>query len=68
MLVEGEHEPLVAFKASYMAHADADASAVPTWEIDPSALPDSGWCALDDVTLLRFLRVTEMRSTVLYPS
>lgn len=61
MLMEGEAEPLAAFRASYMAHADADADAVPTWEMEPGRLPESGWRALDDVTLLRFLRADKRK-------
>ena len=61
MALEAEIEPLAAFRASYYAHADADPSAVPTWEMDPSMLPDSGWRALDDVTLLRFLRADKRK-------
>lgn len=61
MALEAEIEPLAAFRASYYAHADADPSAMPTWEMDPSMLPDSGWRALDDVTLLRFLRADKRK-------
>ena len=66
LLVDGEAEPLANFKAAYMQHADANPSAMPAWEISPDALPESGWRALDDVTLLRFLRADKRKSNF-YP-
>ena len=65
VITAGEAEPLAKFKAAYMAHADAD-KAEPVWTISPESLPESGWRALDDVTLLRFLRA-DMRKGVFYP-
>ena len=56
MLIEREAEPLKQFKEAYYSHVDANQSSEPLWEISPDALPESGWRALDDVTLLRFLR------------
>ena len=40
--------------ARYLALPDADASSKPTFAAPPN-LPPSGWRALDDCTLLRFL-------------
>jgi len=55
-LAEGEREQIEIFRKAYERHADADPSTVPAWEVSPEDLPPSGWRALDDVTLLRFLR------------
>ena len=64
MLVEGERAELEKFKATYLANADASPSAVPQWELsraEVEALPPSGWRALDDTTLLRFLRADKRK-------
>ena len=63
LLELGERAALATFKASYMEHADAN-DAVPIWALTKEAveaLPASGWRALDDVTLLRFLRADKRR-------
>ena len=61
MISEDEREPFNAFKESYLAHADADMSSRPCWEISPDSLAESGWRSLDDVTLLRFLRADKRK-------
>ena len=58
---ETERESLRRFKAMYAALADADPGASPSWEVDPDTLPASGWRALDDITLLRFLRADKRK-------
>ena len=53
--------PLAQFKETYLAHADAKPEQAPAWEVSPDSLPASGWRALDDVTLLRFLRADKRK-------
>lgn len=63
IITEGEREPLAQFKQEYLLHADADSTSSPVWEVSPEALPMSGWRALDDVTLLRFLRADKRKGS-----
>merc|ERR1719506_286422 len=50
-----ERDALEELRAAYLALPDADVSLAPTFAAPPH-LPPSGWRALDDCTLLRFLR------------
>ena len=59
LLSDGEEAAFASFKKNHLAHADADASEAPTWTLSTDSLPASGWRALDDVTLLRFLRADQ---------
>lgn len=59
LLSDGEEAAFASFKKSYLAHADADTSEAPTWTLSADRLPASGWRALDEVTLLRFLRADQ---------
>eukprot|EP00964_Phaeocystis_antarctica_P048946 scaffold28344_cov64-Phaeocystis_antarctica.AAC.3 len=59
LLTDGEEAAFASFKKSHLAHADADASEAPTWTLSTDRLPASGWRALDEMTLLRFLRADQ---------
>ena len=56
-----ERAVLAQFRAAYVAMAPDGVSEEPAATIDSSALPDSGWRALDDLTLWRFLTADQRK-------